>query len=275
MAHYAIGDVQGCYQELLNLLEQIHFDSRRDTLLFTGDLVNRGPDSLATLRFVRDLGEQAVVVLGNHDLHLLAVVSGAEALRSNDTLSPVLSAPDRDELCQWLVTRPLLHYEPEFDSLLVHAGIWPKWDRDTAISCADEVTQVLRSPNCVAFFKRMYGDKPNNWSDDLAGWDRLRFIVNAFTRMRFVTPKGKLVLDEKRAPSQVASKLIPWFQFPRARKIKSKIMFGHWASLLGATRSEQHIGLDTGCVWGGYLTAIRLDDGHRFSTPSLQQKVWL
>ncbi len=274
MATYAIGDIQGCYQELLNLLGQIGFNPDQDVLWFTGDLVNRGPESLETLRFVKNLGDRALLVLGNHDLHLLAIASGTEQSRKGDTLEEVLAAPDCQALCHWLLHQPLAHYSKEFNCLLVHAGLPPQWTAEDALHMAYEVSAVLQSKKCIKLFANMYGDEPNLWQDDLSGWERLRYITNALTRTRFVTPKGKLEFKHKGNLDATTTKLVPWFKHPKRRSEDTNILFGHWASLQGATKKAKVIGLDTGCVWGGYLTAIRLEDGMRFSTPSLQHAVF-
>lgn len=274
MATYAIGDIQGCYQELLNLLEQIRFNPAQDHLLFTGDLVNRGPESLETLRFVKDLGDSATVVLGNHDLHLLAIASGTEKARKGDTLDEILEAPDCTELCHWLLHHPLAYYSEEFDCLLVHAGLPPQWTCEDALEKGAEVSEMLQSKKCIKLFANMYGDEPNQWKETLSGWERLRYITNALTRTRFVTPKGKLDFKHKGGLGAATPKLIPWFKHTDRESQDTTIVFGHWAALQGATKKPNVIGLDTGCVWGGYLTALRLDDGMRFSTPSLQHAVF-
>ena len=259
MALYAIGDVQGCNDELGALLRAVQFSPDRDRLWFVGDLVNRGPDSLGVLRRIRSLGDAATVTLGNHDLHLLAVAFGAAHARSDDTLGEILSAPDRDALLEWLMGRPLLHYDRALNVCLLHAGLAPQWDIDAAGACAREFEAALkRSP--AELFGRMYGDEPNLWDESLEGVARLRFIVNCFTRLRYVDPAGRLMLRAKGSPkkSQTQS-LIPWFEAPAARWRGPRIVFGHW-STLGYLNHADIIGLDTGCVWGGTLTALRLDE---------------
>ncbi len=258
MAVYAIGDIQGCLDELLALLEAIRFDPDEDRLWFVGDLVNRGPQSLETLRFVRDLGERAITVLGNHDLHLLALAAGNHRFQDSDDLRPVLEAPDRDELIHWLRHRPLLHHDPELAFTMVHAGLPPQWDLATAIACAREVEAVIQGPDHVDFFDRMYGNKPNRWDPALEGMDRWRFITNCFTRLRFVTRKGKLKLKLKGSPGGQKKKYLPWFLHPHRRTRDQRIVFGHW-STLGYSVAENTWGIDTGCLWGGRLTALRLD----------------
>ncbi len=258
MAVYAIGDVQGCYDTLQRLLAALRFDPARDRLWLVGDLVNRGPQSLEVLRFVRGLGAAAVSVLGNHDLHLLAVAAGLKRLRRKDTLRPVLAARDRDELLHWLRHRPLLHHDPELGHVLVHAGISPQWDLATARRCARELETTLRGPAHGEFLRVMYGDRPARWDPALQGMARLRYIVNAFTRMRYVDSAMRLELDAKMAPGQQPRHLLPWFRHPQRQPIPARIVFGHW-SALGYLYEHNVLALDTGCVWGGRLTAVRLD----------------
>lgn len=255
MALYAIGDLQGCYDPFCRLLDRIGFDPARDRLWLTGDLVNRGPRSLAVLRFVKALGEAVTTVLGNHDLHLLALYYGASD-RYREGLREVLEAPDVDELIDWLRHRPLLHLEG--DLCLVHAGLPPPWDRELALRCAREVEAVLRGDEPSLFLRHMYGDQPDLWDEGLKGWARFRYIVNALTRMRYLDREGRLVLNCALPPSQSPEGLIPWFAFPGRRNRDLSILFGHWAAL-GFYRGEGVIGLDSGCVWGGRLTAVRLD----------------
>lgn len=262
MAEYAIGDVQGCYQELRLLLDKIEFDPADDHLYFVGDIVNRGPQSLETLRFIKQLGNCAHTVLGNHDLHLLSVAGGASKTRRRDTFAEILQAPDRDELLNWLQSRQLMIATGEF--YLIHAGLPPQWDIETARRCAREVEAVLRGPSGGAFFLHMYGDTPERWAEDLAGWDRLRFIANCFTRLRYCDSRGGLELKEKQAPGKQRASLTPWFKFPGRASQGKKIVFGHW-STLGYHVENNCFCLDTGCLWGGELTAMRLDDGRIFS----------
>ena len=269
MAVYAIGDIQGCFRPLQRLLEVVDFDPRRDRLLFTGDLVNRGPESLAVLRYVRALGDRAEAVLGNHDLHLLAVWTGHNAPRRKDSLRQVLDAPDADELMDWLRCRPLLHEETALGWLLVHAGVYPQWDLNEARQRAREVEQALRGPNFRDYFAYLYGNRPDRWSPDLAGWDRLRFITNAFTRMRYCDPDGRLLLEFKGAPEDAPDDHIPWFRMP-GRPLAAdpmQVVCGHWSTLGWRDESGVH-SIDTGCLWGGGLTALRLDgDAERFTLP--------
>lgn len=258
MATYAIGDLQGCFDDLQRLLAQIRFDDRRDSLWLTGDLVNRGPASLQCLRFVRQLGECAVTVLGNHDLSLLATAAGFRKQRTGDTLNEVLAAPDRDELLYWLRHRPLLHTDRSLNYTLVHAGLPPQWSVDHAALFAGEVEAVLQSDRHTDLLANMYGDKPDCWSDTLTGFDRWRFIINCFTRLRFCSESGQLDLKAKGGLGSQPAGLFPWFKVPGRRSRTAKIIFGHW-STLGCIQDENAYSLDTGCVWGGSLTAMRLD----------------
>jgi bis(5'-nucleosyl)-tetraphosphatase (symmetrical) len=260
MATYAIGDIQGCFHELMQLLERIGYDPAADTLWFTGDLVNRGPRSLEVLRFVKGLGERAVTVLGNHDLHLLAVSEGKHRhFTASDTLGEVLEAPDRDELMAWLRRQPLLHHDAALGWTLVHAGLPPQWDLATAQACAAEVETVLRGPAYRDFIEHMYGNQPDRWSGELRGWERLRFTVNCLTRLRYCSKDGALALAPKGTPGGQAPTLVPWFDAPGRRSAGSRLVFGHW-STLGLHRGKDVLCLDTGCLWGGALTAVRLDD---------------
>jgi bis(5'-nucleosyl)-tetraphosphatase (symmetrical) len=258
MALYAIGDVQGCDAELEALLSALKFSAERDCVWFVGDLVNRGPDSLRVLRRVRALGDAATVILGNHDLHLLAVGFGAARLRDDDTLDAILAAPDRDLLFEWLKDRPLLHEDPRLNVCMVHAGLAPQWDMRLASQCAREFEKALRH-DPAKLLDRLYGDKPDRWDDALEGEERLRFIANCFTRLRYLDADGRLMLHAKGSPKKAQSKaLIPWFDAPGARWRGSRIVFGHW-STLGFYRNADVVGIDTGCVWGQSLTAVRLD----------------
>jgi bis(5'-nucleosyl)-tetraphosphatase (symmetrical) len=259
MALYAIGDLQGCNEELGALLKALRFSADRDRLWFVGDLVNRGPDSLGVLRRIRSLGDAATVTLGNHDLHLLAVAFGSARIRSDDTLTDTLAAPDRDALLEWLAARPLFHEDRALNIGMLHAGLAPQWDLTLARQCAREVENVLqRDPQKL--FERLYGDQPDRWDPALEGEGRLRFIVNCFTRLRYVDADGRLALRAKGSPKKAQSQsLIPWFEARAARWRGARLVFGHW-STLGFFNSEDVTGLDTGCVWGGTLTALRLDD---------------
>ena len=258
MSIYAIGDLQGCYRELRTLLERLAFDPQADRLWFVGDLVNRGPESLAVLRFVRGLGDCAIVVLGNHDLHLLAVAAGNLKHAGKGTLEAVLTAPDRDELLHWLRHRPLLHHDPSLGWTLLHAGLPPQWDLNEARARAAELEAVLRGEDHRDFLHAMYGNKPNRWSPELRGMDRLRFITNSLTRLRFCAPDGSLALKEKGEIGSQSPGLLPWFQVPGRRTRADRIIFGHW-STLGYWSGDNTWAIDSGCLWGGSLTALRLD----------------
>jgi bis(5'-nucleosyl)-tetraphosphatase (symmetrical) len=259
VAVYAIGDIQGCAAELDALLRKIDFDARRDRLWFVGDLVNRGPDSLAVLRRVEAMGDAAIVVLGNHDLHLLAVARGdARPRRADVGLEAVLDAPDREPLLDWLQSRPMLHHDPGLGVTMIHAGLPPQWDLPTAIACARELEAALRNQRDGVFYRRMYGDEPDLWRDDLTGHARLRFIVNCLTRLRVCDAVGRIALDFKGPLDQVPAGLTPWFRIPGRRTAGERIVCGHW-SALGYLDDSNVVSIDTGCVWGGALTALRLD----------------
>jgi bis(5'-nucleosyl)-tetraphosphatase (symmetrical) len=264
MAIYAIGDIQGCYTELQFLLEQIQFDPAQDRLWFVGDLVNRGPDSLQVLRLVKSFGDSAITVLGNHDLHLLAVAEGAADLHRSDTLNEVLNAPDRNELLIWLRQQRLLHVEGEY--VLVHAGLLPQWTVSQATGLAREVEQALRGDDYATFLKRMYGNTPHRWDDELSGFKRLRVITNALTRMRICTPRGEMEYKFKGESEKIPTGYVPWFDVPKRKSRSATLIFGHW-SALGLKVTPNIIALDTGCLWGGSLTAIRLSDRKLFQVP--------
>jgi bis(5'-nucleosyl)-tetraphosphatase (symmetrical) len=274
VAIYAIGDIQGCYRDLLALLDLIEFEADSDRLWFTGDLVNRGPESLAVMRYVKQLGDRAIVVLGNHDLHLLAcaLVAGAKT-RRKDTLNEVLDAQDRDELLAWLRTRRLIHHDQELDFCLVHAGILPSWTIGQAIDYAREVEACLHGPFHVDLLANMYGDSPDRWDDDLTDIPRLRFITNCLTRMRFCSREGRVDLRFKGDLGTQPSELRPWFAFPDRPSRRVPVIFGHWSTLnLSSREMRAHnvYPLDTGSVWGGALTALRLEDRRLFSVPASQ-----
>ena len=265
---YVIGDLQGCCHSLDRLLEQINRstvtgtgndDQTPPALWFAGDLVNRGPDSLGTLRRVRDLGDKATVVLGNHDLNLLAVSAGVRRVHRSDTLNPILSAPDREELLHWLRHRPLAHFAA--GHLMVHAGVLPSWSATEVLALAGEVEAELRGPGWRDFLTAMYGDLPNAWSPSLRGNDRLRVIVNALTRIRYATPSGTMEFAAKEALGTGPVGHVPWFECPERKTSEVTVIFGHW-STLGLINRPNLIALDTGCVWGGQLTAMRLRDRH-------------
>lgn len=258
MAVYAIGDVQGCFDELQALLAQIEFDRQRDRLWFAGDLVNRGTQSLEVLRYVKGLGDRAISVLGNHDLHLLAVVQGRRPPLKKDRMEAILGAPDRDELCNWLRYRPLVHRDDRLGYLMIHAGLPPQWSLDNAVQHATEVETVLRSDDSTELINHIYGNEPVQWSSQLRGWERLRFIINCFTRLRFCDAAGRLELNEKGAPGNQPAGYRPWFELRNSQCDDLQILFGHWSTLGMRLPGNLHA-LDTGCVWGGKLTALRLD----------------
>ena len=261
MATYVVGDLQGCLEPLQHLLGEVGFKPGRDMLWSVGDLVNRGPDSLEALRFMYQMRDSVVTVLGNHDLHLLAVAAGVRRASRSDTLEEILEAPDRDELLDWLVQQPLLHRDKGFT--LVHAGIHPRWTIDEAEGYAREVEAVLRGPERDAFFAAMYGNEPAKWSDDLTGMVRLRVITNYLTRMRYCSRKGWLDLESKgpKPPAVSKKKVSAWFSHAGRAAADERILFGHWASLLGRTDTPNAIGLDTGCVWDGCLSLYHLESG--------------
>lgn len=261
MATYAIGDIQGCYTPFSRLLERIRFDPSADRLWIAGDLVNRGPHSAEVMRVVRGLGDSAIAVLGNHDLYLLMVAAKAAPRTRDDTLDNVLKATDRDELLDWLAHRPMVHVEG--NHLMVHAGLVPQWSAADALALGGEVEAALRGPRAKDFLKQLFGDKPIKWNADLKGWGRLRFIVNTMTRMRFCTPEGRLALDGKGPPSKGPSGSVPWFRADKPAWKTHTVVCGHW-SALGFHREPGLIALDSGCVWGGKLTAVRLEDGQVF-----------
>ena len=257
MATLAIGDVQGCYAELQALLRATAFDPARDRLWFVGDLVNRGPEALRTLRFVRDLGTCAIVVLGNHDLHLLALALGLAKTRADDTLNDVLAAQDRDELLDWLRRRPMMHVES--GHAVVHAGLLPQWDIARAQNLAREVEDELRGTRYREFLAQLYGSRPDKWSDNLRGMDRLRVIVNAMTRLRFCTQDGVMEFETKGEVNTAPAGYVPWFEVRDRKSASHTIVCGHW-SALGLRLEPKLVALDTGCVWGGKLSAVRLED---------------
>lgn len=271
MATFVVGDVQGCMDALQRLLAVAGFDAASDRLWLLGDIVNRGPDSLGVLRFVRGLGERALVTLGNHDLNMLAVVYGSRGPKSKDTLHDVLAAPDLHELCDWLRQQPLAWFDAPSNSLLVHAGVPHLWSVPEALARAAEVEAVLRGPDHRAYFHAMYGDVPARWKPSLTGMDRLRAITNYFTRMRWIHPSGALEFRHKGELTDRPEGHQPWFEMrhPEARDVR--VLFGHWAALDGRTQDAVApvIALDTGCVWGRTLTALRLEDGALFSVPAV------
>lgn len=264
MATYAIGDIQGCYAPLARMLDKLAFDPAADRLWIVGDLVNRGPESLRVLRALRDLGKAATIVLGNHDLYLLMVAAGLKHRDSDDTLFQVLEAPDREELIDWLCCLPLIVVEGEH--VLVHAGLLPRWTVTRAQALGAEASAALSGPRAREFLLNMGGNRPERWSDGLKGWDRLRVIVNALTRLRFCTADGRMDLRAKGAPHKAPPGMMPWFRVPDRFSRTHTIVCGHW-SALGFYREQGLIALDSGCVWGGKLTALRIEDDAVFQVP--------
>ena len=265
MSTYIVGDIQGCCDELQQLLSLSNFDVKKDELWITGDLVARGPKSLETLRFVKSLGSTAKIILGNHDLHLLATWQGLHLANENDKLNALLNAPDCDELLHWLRLQPLLLRHPEFNFVMVHAGISPQWTIQQAEQLAKEVETQLHSDQFKYLLQNMYGNQPNSWSETLSGNARLRFIINVFTRMRYCFLDGSLEFKNKLAPKETDNSLMrPWFEI-QTMDTSSPILFGHWAALLGDVGKEGIYALDTGCVWGNSLTMLRWDDKKVFS----------
>lgn len=264
MATFAIGDLQGCYTSFHNLLNQISFTPSRDRLWLVGDLINRGPDSLKLLRWLMAHESSITTVLGNHDLHALAVHEGFIPAHRKDTLTELLQAPDRAALFDWLRQQRLAHAEDDY--LLVHAGVLPQWDAKQTLALAAEVETQLRGNNYRDFFRRMYGNRPTTWRDDLRGMSRLRIITNALTRLRVCTTDGKMNFEFKGELPDVPTALMPWFDIPARKSRNSTVIFGHW-SALGLMLRDNLIALDTGCLWGGKLTALRLEDRQVFQVP--------
>jgi len=264
MATYAIGDVQGCFDELLALLDKISFDKNRDRLWFVGDLVNRGAKSLETLRFIKNLDSAAITVLGNHDIHLLVAANFPKRIKRKDTIQPILDAPDCDELLNWLRQKPLFHYDETLEIGLLHAGLPPQWDLAQTQTMARLAEKALQADDYRDFLAELYGDLPNLWSDDLQGIEQLRFIFNCFTRMRFCDENGRLDFDNNGELGSQPANLFPWFQIENRKTANTKLVFGHWAAL-GFYEGNNCFGIDTGCVWGHELTALRLEDLERIS----------
>ena len=276
MAIYAIGDLQGCFDELKALLAQINFNRDCDQLWFCGDLVNRGPKSLETLRYIRSLGDNAITVLGNHDLHLLATAYSHKKFGKKDTLSSILQADDAAELLNWLRHQRLAYHDKEKEITLLHAGTHPNWSIEKTLQLAKEVEQVLQSNHHESFYKHMYGDKPYMWDESLSGWSRYRFITNILTRLRYCDEQGKPALNIKCAPGSQPDHLFPWYEIPERQSLHDTIIFGHWSTLpnAGISGINNTYAIDSGCVWGGMLTAMRIDveafEYTRFNCPGAQ-----
>lgn len=270
MADYVIGDIQGCYDPLRRLLDAIDFNEHTDRLWFVGDLVNRGSQSLAVLRFIKNLPKTPRITLGNHDLHLLAKLFGGHALDNrDDTLYDILNAPDKDELGHWLRKQSILYHDPVLNVVMCHAGIAPVWNLNQAKAFALELEKILAGTNFSDYLMHMYGNQPDHWSDDLTGMDRLRIICNYFTRMRFCNAQGDLVLTYKGTIEKAPADLYPWYSVPHRQDIDADIVFGHWAALQGQCPHPRLYAIDTGCFWGGQLTALRLQDKQRFMVSGL------
>lgn len=261
MATYAIGDVQGCYNELRVLLTQIKYNSDSDQLWFCGDLVNRGPQSLETLRFIRSLEDNAITVLGNHDIHLLATAYDHRKPGKKDTFNAILQADDCFDLLDWLRQQQLVFQNEDKNITMLHAGIHPDWSIVKTLQLAKEIEQLLQSDNHINFYKHMYGDKPLVWSDDLSGWSRYRFITNILTRLRYCDEQGKPALNAKGPPGTQAEHLLPWYEIPGRQSQHDDIIFGHWSTLphAGLSPINNAYAIDSGCLWGGLLTAMRID----------------
>ncbi len=258
MAVYAIGDVQGCFDELRELVRYISFNPKKDQLWFVGDLVNRGPKSLETLRWVKSLGNSAVTVLGNHDLHLLAAYVGAKEIRTTSSLYSTLQAKDIGKIVEWLRHQPLMKYNKQLNFSMVHAGLAPQWSIKDAMRHSKEVETVLRSKNYKNFLFNMYGDKPDQWDGRLKGWNRLRTITNFMTRVRYCNNKGVMSFTEKNIPGTQSARLKPWYEIATRKSQDTTVVFGHW-STLGHINDHNVISTDTGCLWGGALTAVKID----------------
>jgi bis(5'-nucleosyl)-tetraphosphatase (symmetrical) len=258
MTTYAIGDIQGCYDPLRRLLDKINFDPIEDQLWFAGDLINRGPKSLETLRFVISLGDSARSVLGNHECHFLAIARGHKTPHRSDTLNAILNAHDASELIQWVRSQPFFYEDSELGYSMVHAGIPPQWTLDNTRQYAKELETLIQSDEIDSFLASMYGNQPDVWDNSLSGNTRLRFIINCFTRLRFCDEHGRLDLNEKGNIGTQAKHLMPWFEAPNRKTINDKILFGHW-STLGLHHKNDTTCLDSGCLWGGALSAMKLD----------------
>lgn len=272
MATYAIGDIHGCFDELQLLLEKISFDLTKDVLWFTGDLVNRGNKSIETLQFIKNLGKSAICVLGNHDLILLGMAAGKIQFPKTNSLAfeLILKHPQKDELLAWLQTCPLLHYDPTFNTILVHAGLAPQWSLAQALALTKELAVVLQDQQqATMFFANMLGNAPAIWHDELRSWARLRCITNYLTRLRFCDQAGQMYFLEKSSTHKEPANMMPWYKVPNRLTKDITIIFGHWAALGGATNGHNVIALDTGCVWGNCLSAIRLEDRVMFSVKRL------
>ncbi len=270
MATYAIGDIHGCFDELQLLLKKFSFNREQDILWFTGDLVNGGHKSIETLQFIKNLGEKAICVLGNHDLTLLGIASGKiKHSKDSSYIESILTYSQKDELLAWLQSRPLIHYDQALNILLVHAGLAPQWSIEKALALAKEVETILQDKQqALDFFANMFGNNPTIWDDNLTGWERVRCITNYLTRLRFCSKTGQMDLLEKGPSHKDPLNMMPWYAIPNRASKSTKIIFGHWAALIGKTDGNNVVALDTGCIWGNYLSAIRLEDHCIFTIKS-------
>ncbi len=268
MAVYAIGDIQGCFHELNDLLDAVAFAPGCDELLLVGDLINRGPQNLETVRLIMSLGDTAVSVLGNHDLHFLAVCLGGHKPGRSDTFHDLLDAPDRDAIVDWYRRQPLLVVDERFDVVIAHAGVPHIWSVEAAAAYAAEVEAVIQGDGHADYFAALYGNEPACWSDSLTGMPRWRIITNYFTRMRLIQEDGTLDFSHKGAVAQAPSGYQPWYELRAGAPLGRTLLFGHWAALDGHTGLSDVLALDTGCVWGRTLTAFRLDTGELFQVPA-------
>lgn len=272
MATYAIGDIQGCYHELRLLLKKIHFNPNSDQLWLAGDLVSRGPKSLEVLQFLYDHQDACTAVLGNHDLHLLANYHLGRKPNPKDKLKPLMKSSDKEELMEWLISQPLAYYDGDFKMLMTHAGVPPGWDLEQTLANAFEAETTLANPNKrKKYFKKMYGNEPATWDKTLKKYDRLRFTTNALTRMRFCDLDGNLDFVKKGAPSKRFKYYKPWYKFQKKLLKETGVVFGHWAALNGKAKNKNLFALDTGCVWGNKLTALRLEDKKQFQVKALRK----
>lgn len=270
MAEYAIGDIQGCFEALQRLLDHIRFNDQQDRLWFVGDLVNRGPDSLAVLRFIKNLKKTPRVVLGNHDIHLLNQLFGTQSrYNKEDTFQDILNACDREELGQWLRVQPLLYHDEKLNVVMCHAGINPRWSLKAAKKYAQEFSQKLKGDHYKEYLSALYGNEPNFYTDSLSDVEKMRVICNYFTRMRLCDENAHLILNYKGALEHAPLHQFPWYAVPHRYMIEETIVFGHWAALKGHCSAPNIYAIDTGCVWGGPLTALRLEDKQRFTVPGV------
>ena len=283
MATYAIGDIQGCYDELCDLLQKINFNPKQDVLWIAGDMVNRGAQSLSVLQFLYELDQNSPsealkpkIILGNHDLHLLASSIKKRPIKTKDTFQDILDFPEKDILLNWLRTKPLLHHDKQLGFAMLHAGLVPQWSFEQALGYAQEVQALLRDDLAYPkLLESMYGNAPVTWRDGLKDWDRVRFIINTFTRLRYCTDVGSMSLNAHWPPGTQPENYFPWFAIPGRKSQSTRIIFGHWAALNGEVLGEHNVyALDTGCVWGGRLRALRLEDLAVFEIPSRQKRVF-